>query len=34
MVFGFIFILLTENIFGWSVSNLDDEIYLVSLVGI
>ena len=34
MAFGFIFIFLTENIFGWSVSSLDDEIYLVSLVGI
>lgn len=34
MAFGFIFIFLTENIFGRSVSSLDDEIYLVSLVGI
>ncbi len=34
MAFGFIFIFLTENIFCRSVSSLDDEIYLVSLVGI
>ena len=34
MAFGFIFIFLTENIFGRSVSSLDDEIYLVSLVGV
>lgn len=34
MAFGFIFIFLTENIFGRSVSSLDDEIYFVSLVGI
>ena len=34
MAFGFIFIFLTENIFGQSVSSLDDEIYLVSIVGV